>query len=88
MPNGDPGDGLFYPTLTLMILLINTHADVSSKARGLNLDLRLHLQAYFLYVSSEGSGKSVHMWSCINLLSIKINNALVNSIFTLMHLLL
>ena len=40
--------------------LINAHADVSTKARGLKFSLRLHLQPYFVYKSSEGSSKSVH----------------------------
>ena len=41
--------------------LANTHADVSSKANGLKLGMSLHLYAYFMYASSEGSGESAHM---------------------------
>ena len=41
--------------------LVNTHADLSSKARGLNFSLNLHLHPYFVYVRSIGPGKSVHV---------------------------
>ena len=39
--------------------LRNTHADISSKARGLNFDLSLHLHPYVMYSSSNGSNESV-----------------------------
>ena len=32
---------------------VKAYADESSKARGLNLDLNLHLHPYFIYASSE-----------------------------------
>ena len=41
--------------------LINAHSDVSNKAKGLSFVLSHHLQPYFVYASSEGSGESVHM---------------------------
>ena len=34
----------------------DVHADVSSMARGLTFGPSLHLQCYFVYASSEGSG--------------------------------
>ena len=40
---------------------LNTHVDVSSRAIGLNLGLRLHLHTIFVYVSSKGSDKSAHL---------------------------
>ena len=39
--------------------LIISLADVPNEARGLNIGLKLHI--YFVYASSEGSGKSKHM---------------------------
>ena len=36
-------------------------AVVSSEAKGINFGLVLHLRPYFVYASSEGSGKSAHM---------------------------
>ena len=41
--------------------LINTHADVDSEVRGLNVGLSLYLHAYFVYASSKASGGSAHM---------------------------
>ena len=41
--------------------LINAHAEVSSKARDIHFVLSLHLQPYFVYAISEGSGESAHM---------------------------
>ena len=38
-----------------------TYADVSSEARGVTLDLRLHLHPYFVYVSSKSYGESMHL---------------------------
>ena len=35
------------------------HSDAPSKAIGLKLGPSLHLQVYFVYASSEGSGESV-----------------------------
>ena len=43
------------------IPLINAATDVYSVAKGLNLGLSLYLHPYFVYVSREGSGESVHM---------------------------
>ena len=40
---------------------LNTNADVSKGARRLHGDLRLYLQLYFVYASSEGSDESAHM---------------------------
>ena len=37
---------------------LNDHVDISSGARGLNLDTRSHLHPYFVYASSESSGES------------------------------
>ena len=37
------------------------HAKVSSKARDINFVLSLHLQPYFVYAISVGSGESAHM---------------------------
>ena len=39
---------------------LNTHTDVSSRARGLNFSLSLGLHPYFVYASNEGSGESAH----------------------------
>ena len=39
---------------------LNTHDDVFSKARGLNLGLSLHLQPVAVRASSKGSGESEH----------------------------
>ena len=41
--------------------LINAYADVSSRDTGLTFGLSLHLCPFFVYVSSEGSGKSAHI---------------------------
>ena len=43
------------------MLITNAHADTPNKARGQQFGLGLHLHAYSVYVSSEGSGESVHM---------------------------
>ena len=46
--------------------LINAHADISSKTRGLNFGLSIYQLPYFnLYASSKGSGDSAQMrdWS-------------------------
>ena len=41
---------------------INAHNDVfSSRARGLNISLRLHLYPYSMFASSEGSGESAQI---------------------------
>ena len=37
---------------------LNAHSDVSSRARGLNFGLSLHLHPYFVYASSEDSGET------------------------------
>ena len=37
------------------------HTDVSSKIKGLQFGLSLHLHPYFVYGSSEGSDESAHM---------------------------
>ena len=34
--------------------------DISSKGRGLNFGLSLHLHPYFVYASSKGSGESAY----------------------------
>ena len=41
--------------------LINVRANLSSGAKGPIFGMSLHLQPYFAYVSSEGSGESVHV---------------------------
>ena len=41
--------------------LINDHADVPSKATGLNVGLIIHFSTYFVYASSECSGDSAHV---------------------------
>ena len=41
--------------------LITAYAALSSKVRGLNFGLCLHLHPYFMCVSSDCSGKSAHM---------------------------
>ena len=63
MPNGDPRDRIFYPTLTLMIdsYIINAHAYIFSEARGLDFGLSLHLLPCFIYVSSKGFDESALM---------------------------
>ena len=43
------------------MLLINAVAGVSSRARGIHIDLHLHLHSYFMNASSEKSGESAHM---------------------------
>ena len=45
---------------------LNNHVDISSRIRGLNFGTSLHLHTFiyiscFVYVSSKGSGKSVHL---------------------------
>ena len=40
---------------------INAHVDVSSMAGGLVFDLSLHPHPYFMYATSEGSGRSAHI---------------------------
>ena len=61
--------------------LVNTHADLSSKDRGLNSSLFLHLHPYFMYVRRKGSGESAlvgrldYSLAARNLLSIKISCA-------------
>ena len=40
---------------------INAHTDVSSSARGLNLGQSHYLHLYFVYMSRECSGESVHL---------------------------
>ena len=40
--------------------LINTHADASSLARGLNFGLRLRQHQYLVYACSEGLDESTH----------------------------
>ena len=39
--------------------LINTHSDISIKARDIIFGLNLHLHPFFVYGRSEGSSKSV-----------------------------
>ena len=39
---------------------LKSHADVSSRSRGLNIGLRFQLHPYLVYVISECSGKSVY----------------------------
>ena len=41
--------------------LLNTHSDISSGARGLNLNLSLHLHPCFVYVSSKGSSEPAYL---------------------------
>ena len=53
---------------TLMEILCcgsNVGADLSSRDTGSNFGLSLHLQPYFVYTSSESSGKSAHL--CLSL---------------------
>ena len=38
----------------------NTHAYISSGAKGLNFGLSLHLHPYFVYASSKSSSESAH----------------------------
>ena len=49
--------------MQVQIPLTNALADTFSKTigDGLNFGLSLHLHPYFLYASSKGYGKSVHM---------------------------
>ena len=50
--------------------IIKAHPDISSKARGLNFGLSLHLSSLFINSRTEDSGKSAHMhmrrlvWGC------------------------
>ena len=41
---------------------MNIHADLSSGAKGLKFCLNLHLQTYYVDVSSICSGKSAHLY--------------------------
>ena len=50
-----------YQQTTLGDKALKAHADLSSKARGLNFGPRIHLHPYDVYTSSEGSGKSAHL---------------------------
>ena len=52
--------------------LINVHADVSSKTRGLNFGLSLNLNAYFVYAGSKGFAQSVE--PCLSLHCDKLQN--------------
>ena len=36
-------------------------SDILSKARGLNFGVNLHLNTYFVFACSEGSGEPAHM---------------------------
>ena len=40
--------------------LIYAHAGTSTKARGINFGLSLHLHPYIVYTSGKGSGESAH----------------------------
>ena len=40
---------------------VHAHAEISSKARVLNFGMCIHLYPYFVFASSKGSGKSVHV---------------------------
>ena len=51
-------------------LCTKTHADVSSRARGLKLGIGLHLHPYVEYVSSKGSG--IHIGSPDPSLQVKV----------------
>ena len=48
-----------------LMLLINIHTDASGEARGIKCVLSLYLHSYFVlqivYISSKGSGESMHM---------------------------
>ena len=44
-----------------LMFLINTHADVSSEAIGLNLRLSIHLHLYVVYATRECSGLFVYI---------------------------
>ena len=58
---GSAQDNLVYIAYAQMRVIINAHANASSRARGRNFSPSLHLQLYFVYASSEGSGESAHM---------------------------
>ena len=45
--------------------LINTHAEVSSEARGLNFGPCLHLCSYSVNVSNKGSGESAQFYRLV-----------------------
>ena len=42
--------------LYVQMFLVNAHTELYSKIRGLKFGLGLHLQPYFVYARSEGSG--------------------------------
>ena len=39
---------------------LNIHVQLSSGSKGLKVDMRLHLNTYFVYASSEGSDETAH----------------------------
>ena len=43
------------------LLYINVHADLSSRARGLNFGPSLQLHPYVVYARREGSGMFAHL---------------------------
>ena len=55
-----PENGIFVLIAYAQKPLLDANADVSSDARCLKFGPSLHLQPCFLYLSSEGSGESVH----------------------------
>ena len=40
---------------------LNAYAGVYRRARGLKFALSLHLHPFFVYISSKGSGESMHL---------------------------
>ena len=61
----NPLSGVATAALEILVLIacaqkptFDPHADLSSRVRGLNFGLSLHLYPYFMYVSSKVSGES------------------------------
>ena len=57
---------IYGPAYEILVLIthaqkppINTHADISRGAKGLNFGLNLHLHPFFVYVGSNGFCESV-----------------------------
>ena len=59
---------LFYTGFTVLIPHAQ-NADIASKVEGQTFNLSLHQHPYFVYASSEGSGKTVWMWRLIQALA-------------------
>ena len=78
-------EGFFGYSLKILALIaytqkppINAHVDISSRARGLNFGLSLHLHPYFVFAISEGCGEGADLpkhWLLNIAISTKISYA-------------